>query len=366
MKKLLAILAALVVVGVAAYFAVGGSAGLVEAALPEFPVLPTPTLRLADERGGEIYFATRTPTDLDVILADAADGIATTGMGTLFMPEEAAAESPVPAMVVLHGSGGITPGREMEYGKLLSDSGIAAFVVDYYSPRGITDETPYMLRVISVTEFDVVADAYASLQLLSSHPAIDAERIGVVGFSYGGMAARFAMDERIREALAPGHPGFAVYVDYYGPCFQKLGTRKTNGAPLLTFRGTEDKSNDLEACARREEELRALGVAVEAHVYEGAGHAWEATRERALFPDSPYVAGCEVRYDDSGRSSVDGRPIVDVPLETGRAERIAVRMKSSEPLQDCVKSGYVIGRDDETRAKSDATLQAFLQRVFAL
>jgi hypothetical protein len=132
------------------------------------------------------------------------------------------------------------------------------------------------------------------------------------------------------------------------------------------LRGTEDKSNDLEACALREQELRDIGVEVETHIYQGAGHAWEADTERRMFEDSPYVAGCEVRYDESGRSSVDGRPIVDVPLETGRAERIVVRIQSSEPLRDCVKSGYVIGRDDETRAKSDAALLAFMKRVFAL
>lgn len=364
MKKILTILLAVIAVGVGAYHMLGGAAGLMGVALPEFPELPPPTLELTDERGGEIYFATGTPTDLDVILDGAPGSLVTTGIGTLFVPPEASAQSPVPAMVVLHGSGGISPGREMEYGKLLSENGIAAFVVDYYSPRGITDDTPYLLRVMTVTEFDVIVDAYASMQLLATHPAIDGDRIGAMGFSYGGMAARFAMDERVRSALAPGRRGFAVFVDYYGPCFQNLGTQRTNGAPLLTLRGTEDKSNDLEACALREEELRALGVSVESHIYQGAGHAWEVDTERKLFADSPYVAGCEVRYDAAGRSSVDGRPIIDMPLETGRAERIVARMNSGEPLRDCVKSGYVIGKDDETRAKSDATLLEFLGRVF--
>lgn len=365
MKKILIVVAGTVVLLVAAYFALGGSAGLLDAALPEFPELPEPVEALSDERGGMIHFATRTPVDLDVLLADPTLARETTGMGTLFLPDGASAEAPVPAMVVLHGSGGISPGREMEYGELLRDNGIAAFVVDYYTPRGITEETPYMLRVISVTEFDVITDAYAALRLLATHPAIDGERIGAVGYSYGGMATRFAMDERIREALAPGHPGFAANVDYYGPCFQNLGTRKTNGAPLLTLRGTEDRSNDLEACAAREQELRALGVEVEAHVYEGAGHAWEVDSPRALLEDAPYVAGCEVRYDERGRSSVDGRPIVDVPLETSRAERILVRMESGEPLRDCVKAGYVIGRDEETHEKTNAVLLAFLERAFA-
>jgi len=174
-------------------------------------------------------------------------------------------------MVLLHGSGGVQAGREMRIGQWLADHGIAAFVIDYYLPRGVGDETNYMLRVIAVTEFDAVADAYGALQLLSTHPAIDASRVGVMGFSYGGMAVRIAMDERVRSAFAPELSGFSAFVDVYGPCFQDLGTKATNGAPLLTLRGTEDASNELEACVRREDELRGLGVAVETHVYACAG-----------------------------------------------------------------------------------------------
>ena len=294
------------------------------------------------------------------------DARPTTGVGALFLPDEATPEHPVPAMVLLHGSGGITPGREMEYGTLLERHGIAAFVVNYYAPRGITDETPYMLRVLSVTEFDAVTDAYAALHLLASHPAIDGQRIGLMGFSYGGMATRIAMDERIRRILAPHRHGFAAFADFYGPCFQDLGTQSVNGAPLLTLRGSADASNDLAACRQREAQLRALGVSVESHVYPGAGHAWEAQEERQLFEDAPYVAGCTVYYDARGHSSVDGHPIVDVAAGTSRAERIAVRMRSGRTMQACVKHGYVIGRDDATRDKAYVALLDFLGRSFGL
>jgi len=368
MSKALASLAVLVilVLGVAVWQLDCGAGNVVGAALPEFPDFPPPAVDLAEGTSGRIFYASATPFDLDVILAGMDDALPTTGVGTLFMPEEASGEAPVPAMVVLHGSGGITPGREMEYGELLADHGIAAFVVDYYEPRGVTRDTNYMLRVLSVTEFDAVADAYAALRLLATHPAIDGERIGVMGFSYGGMAARFAMDERVREVLAPESRGFAAFVDYYGPCFQDLGTAAVNGAPLLTLRGTEDRSNDLEACRDREDELAALGVPLENHVYPGAGHAWEAQIPRRLFEESPYVAGCTIEYDAVGHSSVDGEPIVDAPPGTSREDRIAARMASGGAMGDCVRSGYIIGRDDATLARSNEALLAFLRRTFAM
>jgi dienelactone hydrolase len=292
-----------------------------------------------------------------------SQAIPTTGVGTLMLPDAASPGSPVPAMIVVHGSGGISPGREMEYGKLLAANGIAAFVIDYYLPRGATEDVNYMLRVLSITEFDAVTDAYSALKLLQTHPDIDPRRIGVMGFSYGGMAARFAMDQRVADALHGNGPRFAAHIDYYGPCFQNLGSPALTGAPLLTLRGTEDKSNELPACLKREQELRDLGARVETRVYEGAGHAWEALVERHLSEDSPYVAGCEVSYDDRGRSMSGGRMIVDVPLETPRVERIAVRLASGDVLADCVKSGYVVGRDDATRALSDAAMLEFLGRV---
>jgi dienelactone hydrolase len=359
-RKLVLGLAALALVLWVSWRWLGGAAGVVAAALPDFPDLPEPVASLAATSAGEIYFASSTPYDLDVILRDMSHAIPTTGVGTLSLPAGASPENPVPAMVLLHGSGGIRPGRERAYAELLNEAGYAAFVVDYYVPRGIRPDHDYMLKVLSVTEFDAISDAYAALALLATHPAIDGSRIGLAGFSYGGMATRFAMDERIRQALAPQLPGFAAFVDVYGPCFQVLGTKQTNGAPLLTLRGSEDASNDLEACARRENELRELGVAVESHVYEGAGHAWESDLPRRMIDEAPYVSGCEVVYDEDGRSSIDGQGIVQVPVETPRAERVAVRMASGGPMRDCVKSGYVIGSDRETQRKANTALLAFL------
>lgn len=143
---------------------------LVKRAVPAFPEFPASVDDLSNGQEGVIYFKTSTPFDLDVLLGDPSLGIPTTGVGTLFLPETST-PTRSPAMVLLHGSGGISPGREMEYGQLLADNGI-----------------------------------------------------GVGGFSYGGMAARFAMDDRIHRALAPEHKGFAAFVDYYGPCFQNLAT----------------------------------------------------------------------------------------------------------------------------------------------
>lgn len=360
MKKLLLVLAVTVLAVALLLQLPAVQRAIVAASVPDFPDWPAPVRQLGAGQSGEIFFATASPFDLQVILSGMTGAPATTGQGWLTYPAQASTGQPVPAMVILPGSGGIAPGREHEFASLLNEHGYAAFVVEYYAPRGLVEDSSYLLRTSTVTEFDLVTDAYAILQLLSTSPLIDAGRIAVMGFSYGGMAARLAMDDRLRQALAPDHPGFAAHVDVYGPCFQDLGTTATNGAPLLTQRGTEDASNDLPACQRREDALRALGVSVTSHVYEGAGHAWENSAPRALKEQAPYLSGCELTYDAAGLAYLQGEALFDYGPEADRIERILARFTSGPKFTDCLGYGYIVGRDEKTRAQARDDLLAFL------
>lgn len=363
MKKLLAAVLGVVVLLVLLLQSRAVQGVLIGWYLPRFPHANDVVTELADAGAGAIHFRTASPFDFDVVLDGMQGATPTTGLGYLTMPDAASAANPVPAMVILPGSGGISPGREREYAELLQRNGIAAFVIDYYLPRGMTPDFPYTVRTSNVTEFDIVADAFSALALLSSSARIDPRRIGLMGFSYGGMATRFALDERFRRALAPQLPGFALHADFYGPCFQKLGTTQARAVPLLTLRGTDDNSNDLAACAERERELQALGVSVETHIFPGAGHAWEVASPRAMH-DNPYLRGCEVSYDAAGLSYLDGVRITDVAPGASRFERIAARLTSGAAYKDCLHYGYIVGRDEESTRKGQELLLQFLGRHF--
>lgn len=332
--------------------------------LPELPPLPAreaPTV-LTESTRGEIAFDTRSPFDFDVLLARYEQTPVTTGRGTLFLPDGVGPANKAPAVVLLPGSGGISPGREMEYGAWLAAEGVAALVIDYYSARGFTAASAYRDKTAGVTEFDVVTDAYAGLRALNAHPAIDAARVGVVGFSYGGMAVRIAMDARVRERLAPDLLPFAAHVDFYGPCFQDMGTARTTGAPLLSLRGGEDASNDLVACAREEARLRAAGSAVDTVVYANAGHAWEVTRPREK-NTFPYIDGCTMTFDARGLPAVNSRQMIAADTDPDRTVRHRLRLDSGRFFEGCLKVGYIVGRDEPVKQRADAQLLQFLRRA---
>ena len=363
-KRLTLLLAAVVTAGGSAFLVTGRTAGMVRAVLPNFPQLPGAQRRLTmGQQSGPLYFETTTPHALDVIYGDLSGAIPTTGIGELFLPAGASSEAKVPALILIPGSGGITPGRERRYGAEFSAEGYAVMVIDYYRPRGLGTGSPYLLNVLGVSEFDAVADAYAALKLLSSHPGIDGDRVAVIGFSYGGMAVRVSMDRRVRDALVPGHKGFAAYVDFYGPCFQRRISDQLTGAPYLSFRGTRALSNALPVCKERERSLRKLGIDVEAHVFEGAGHGWDTDRPARLEPDMPYVVGCEVSYDADGHSLLDGEYMVKVARGSSREEHIAERLWRGGKMSACVHRGYWMGQHQPARVLSDQLLRRFLSRT---
>lgn len=366
MKRLLISIALILLLVIALLLLPPVRARLIALTLPDYPDWPAPVAALSGSEEGLLYYPTSSPYDLEIILGRMDLARPTTGKGFLSYPEHASADNPVPAMVIVPGSGGIAPGREHEYAAWFNDRGVAAFVVEYYEPRGFGKDSDYLIRTSAVTEFDLIADTYSALRLLGSSPRIDATKIGIIGFSYGGMAARLAMDARIHAALAPESPPFSLHIDVYGPCYQKLNSSDVGSAPLLTLRGTEDASNDLPACERRENELRSLGTAVTARVYEGAGHAWEIERPRALSEESPYLSGCELEYDERGKPLLNGQYLHDYAPEASHAAKMEARFTSAPKYADCVGYGYIVGRDEPVREQAYADVEAFITEVWGM
>lgn len=335
--------------------------------LPEFADYPDAQLSLNTDDEGTIYYPVKSPYDFSRVL-NGYDKLEThSGQATLVMPEGASAETPVPAMVILHGSGGIKDGREMRYAELFAQNGIASFVVDYYEPRGVKADTPYQMNTMIATEVDVMSDAYSALNILGTHPAIDASRIGVTGYSYGGMATRYVLDDRLKKIMAPDVPPFALHMDIYGPCHQTLGHSGTTGAPYLAIHGDNDNSVDPELCQQVYKVMEAAGTSVESHLMPGAGHAWENASPRKVFEEGSFVDGCSFTFDSkSGAFLVDGQAGFQPLPDMTRPERAMVRAGLGELVGGCVGQGYLVGSDPETDKKSKAIQLDFMKSVFGL
>lgn len=303
-------------------------------------------------RGAQISYPSHSPFTLWEVGKSEELDPPTQAQAVLFMPDNASATNPVPAVVLLHGAAGVLDARELTYGAQFAEMGVAALVVDAFGARR-DRATSFIDRLLQVTETMLIADAYSGLSHLDSLPQIDANRVALMGFSYGGMSTMLAAYEQTAEALSPEGLRFAAHVSFYGPCLARFDNTRTTGAPVLLLAGSEDEIIDRERCNEVVEDLREGGAETEFVMYDGAYHQWDG-RFSGPRTIGRNLAPCELNVNDRG---VVRDTLTLLPMSGPFLRKVILGL--------CVGSeGYLIGRDDEVRAMSNQKVGAFLMRAF--
>jgi len=115
--------------------------------------------------------------------------------GTLLRPPS---QEPVPAVVLIHGSGETDRNSLRYYAEMFVRQGVAALV---YDKRGVGESQGDAEAWRSFSFDDLAGDAAAAIAYLATRQDIDAERIGLFGASQGGWVAPLAALESQRVAF---------------------------------------------------------------------------------------------------------------------------------------------------------------------
>jgi dienelactone hydrolase len=273
-----------------------------------------------------------------------------TAIARLYLPPRAAGDHSTPAVVMLHGAAGTVAQRGAIYGPQLAAMGIAVLVIDTFGARRDM-ATSFIGRVLNITETMFVADAYAGLRYLASRPEIDSSRVVLAGFSWGGMAAMYAMYRQLADPLG-NELRFAGHAAFYAPCIARFADSRTTGAPLLMLYGGKDELIRPDRCEQVADDLRAGGSDVRIIAYPEAVHQWDGGMPRRMIGRN--LSGCSFRVERDGTIR-DERSLLPM---TGPFLRKVI-------LALCVPDEpYPIGRDDAVRAQSNRDFGAFLRKVF--
>jgi dienelactone hydrolase len=272
--------------------------------------------------------------------------------GYLYLPASGSPNQKLPAMVVVHGSGGARDTREGDYGRGLSEAGIAVLAIDAFTPRGITSTVEDQSRV---TTGQMVRDAFAALVYLSKRPEIDSARIGIMGMSKGGSVAMQAADPReqaeARKRINAGQ--FAAHVPLYPGCSTQYRNPRMR-APMLVLIGADDNYTGVKPCAEYVERIRANGATVEIKTYAGAVHGFDgdtSTRRHFNIPNAQNFRDCAFFVEDDGKVITRAGTPIDL-ADTTAAMAVARR--------ECMRQGATVGGDARAKAQALTDIKAFL------
>ena len=189
------------------------------------------------------------------------DGRAVSVQGIVIKP---AGHGPFPALVVLHGDGGIYPPR-------CYNPSLRPFVNLGYAVLLIDSATPRLGQLPGYSFEDQAQDAHKGKDLLANLPIVDAERIGVVGWSRGGAAVLSSVTRPKSFKRARAFP-FKVAVAVYPMCYAEVVLE----APLLILHGGKDVITSAANCSR----MKIIGS--QRHdfvlrIYPDAGHLFDTS-----------------------------------------------------------------------------------------
>ncbi|MGE5145291.1 MAG: dienelactone hydrolase family protein [Candidatus Eiseniibacteriota bacterium] len=307
-----------------------------------------PVATLSDGRTGRIHFESLTPVGY-FQLAHRTVTKKTVIFGTLVMPEGVAGR--VPAMVIAHGSAGVTKAREFWWAEQLSSIGVAAFIVDSFTPRDIKETTTDQSQLSSAAN---LADALTALKLLATHPRIDPARIGVMGFSRGGIVAELSALEPYRRAVIDDATRFALHIPLYPYCGDWHVSARTTGAPMLFLLAGSDDYTPPEPCLGYADWFRSKGADVSVVTYPGAYHGFDGTIAPIFLPRLVTARNCEDRID------------IDRYTVAIRSTGQDITATSRDYFRGCMGKGATVGGNAEARRRATEDIKAFLKRVFRL
>ena len=239
----------------------------------------SPVNSLSNGKTGSISFESIPTISMNQFLAGTAGQKSTVISGSLDLPNNV--EKPVPAVVILHGAGGVHR-NEKDWASRLRRIGLATFIVNSNKRPGCR-KAPGALEA---TCYDSnqgmvnIVDAYRALALLSTHPLIDPSRIAVMGFSVGGKASLYSGVKRFQQLWDVSGLEFAAFVSFYPACNIRFDKDEdVSDKPIRIFYGAQDEWSSPSVCKEYIELLNAAGSDVEITVYDKAHHGFDSKSE---------------------------------------------------------------------------------------
>jgi len=190
-----------------------------------------------------------------------------------------------PAVVILHSSSGVDS-TGVFYAKALNKKGIATLEVDLWGGRDLLGGSEG--RPSSPQE--TLNDAFSALDFLAARDEIDSNKIGVLGFSWGGVLSLLTSTNQYASLSLSGNR-FAGHVAHYPVCWAYNAVpgfefSDLTGSPVLIQTGELDDYDLPDTCSSLVNSLNEEDHSlVTLKTYKNAYHAWDRLEPEWIVED---------------------------------------------------------------------------------
>ena len=184
-----------------------------------------------------------------------------------------------PAVLLVHYRGGLQ-GSTLEDAQMIARLGYVVFAADIFGKDVVPKTVPEMTALTNIYNNDrqlMRTRAQAGFDALAKNPMVDASKIAIVGYCFGGTVA-----VELAETGVPAVGTIAVHGSFRN--FTPAAARNIKGRVLI-LHGAEDEVAPLDEVNKLIADLRAAKVTWELQVYSGSSHGFtnpsNAQEERA-------------------------------------------------------------------------------------
>ncbi len=270
----------------------------------------------------------------------------------LFLPESCVPCAGLPAVIIQHGSGAPKHQWYPELARKLNRAGLAVLVANSYSARNIRSTTADQTRLSAANR---VVDTFAAFRALQAIPCIDPARIGVTGYSFGGLVSRYMTQAVLAEQLGGGRV-LKASLPVYPSCAWQWRTPRLTDTTMHYLLAELDDYTPARLCIAEIRRLNEAGLEVSHTVYPGAHHAFIADRFDGADANAQTFYHCGVSW--IGEDGHYDTPAINASSKDGWGDY------AKAVYTHCVKRGVTLGRDETARAEAmDFTVEFFVRNL---
>ena len=271
--------------------------------------------------------------------------------GKLYLPKACSSQK-MPAVIIQHGSGHPKKPWYEKLSKVLNKNGIIALVPDSMTNRGITETARDQSKLSKATR---LYDTFSAFRFLQDIECVEPSRIGITGYSFGGIIARDSVEKVLADKLGNGF-AYKASLPVYPSCQANFkNTSPTNTKVHLLLAELDDYTPS-SYCREDSKIKKSKGWNLNLTVFERAHHGFNYEWKPKYFPESWTFGDCGKTFIDDEGYEFSSK--YNISTKDGWKKYIGTMARN------CGRKGVTMGGSKElSKMTLDFTIQFFKENL---